>query len=66
MQPLLVSAGYDQTVRFWDLSNGCNVETFVHADSQINSMAISPSGHHLAVGGYHHIRLYDIRVSLML
>ncbi|MCP9260055.1 Target of rapamycin complex subunit LST8 [Dirofilaria immitis] len=50
-QPLLISAGYDQCIKFWDVARGETRENFIHKDSQINTMRISPNGSFLAIAG---------------
>uniref|UniRef100_A0A915PYV3 Target of rapamycin complex subunit lst8 n=1 Tax=Setaria digitata TaxID=48799 RepID=A0A915PYV3_9BILA len=61
--PLLISAGYDQCIRFWDVGRGEARENFIHKDSQINAIRISPNGSFLALAGWQHVRIYNLRVS---
>uniref|UniRef100_A0A915HG60 Target of rapamycin complex subunit lst8 n=1 Tax=Romanomermis culicivorax TaxID=13658 RepID=A0A915HG60_ROMCU len=56
---ILASAGYDHTIRFWNIANGCFVRTLQHTESQVNALAISPDRHLIAAAGYQHIRIYD-------
>lgn len=62
-QPLLISAGYDQCVKFWDIAKGEARESFMQKDSQINAMNISPNGLYLAIAGWQHVRIYHLGVS---
>lgn len=62
-QPLLVSAGYDQCVKFWDVGRGEVRENFVHKNSQINVISISRNGSYLAIAGWQHIRVFRLGVS---
>ncbi|VDK83081.1 unnamed protein product [Onchocerca ochengi] len=63
IQPLLISAGYDQCIRFWDVARGEARENFIHKDSQINAMRISSNGSFLAIAGWQHVRIYNLGVS---
>ncbi|EFO27776.1 hypothetical protein LOAG_00708 [Loa loa] len=62
-QPILISAGYDQCIKFWDVARGEARENFVHKDSQINAMNISRNGSYLAIAGWQHMRVYHLGVS---
>ncbi|RUS23215.1 LOW QUALITY PROTEIN: WD40-repeat-containing domain protein [Endogone sp. FLAS-F59071] len=57
---ILVTAGYDHTIRFWEALNGICSRTIQHPESQVNRLCISPDKRFLAAAGNHHVRLYDI------
>ncbi|OZJ04509.1 hypothetical protein BZG36_02237 [Bifiguratus adelaidae] len=57
---ILVTAGYDHTIRFWEALNGICARTIQHGDSQVNRLVISPDKRFLAAAGNHVVRLYDI------
>ncbi|CAG8576690.1 18018_t:CDS:10, partial [Acaulospora morrowiae] len=57
---ILVTAGYDHTIRFWEALSGICSRTIQHPDSQVNRLCISPDKRYLAAAGNQHIRLYDI------
>ncbi|KAF1799452.1 WD40-repeat-containing domain protein [Mucor lusitanicus] len=57
---ILVTAGYDNTVRFWEALSGICSKTIKHPDSQVNRLCISPDKTILAAAGNHSVRLYDI------
>ena len=46
---LLVSASYDQTIKFWDVKKGRCVKT-IRDSSVSNAICFSPDGHYLASG----------------
>lgn len=48
---ILVTAGYDHTIRFWEALNGVCHRTLQHPDSQVNRMVIFPDRRLLAVAG---------------
>jgi G protein beta subunit-like protein len=57
---ILVTAGYDHTIRFWEALSGICSRTIQHADSQVNRLSISPDKRYLAAAGNQHVRLYDV------
>ncbi|KAI8078531.1 WD40-repeat-containing domain protein [Thamnidium elegans] len=57
---ILVTAGYDNTIRFWEALSGICSKTIKHPDSQVNRLCISPDKTILAATGNHSVRLYDI------
>lgn len=61
---LLVTAGYDHTIRFWEAWSGICSRTIQHPDSQVNRLAISPDKRWLASCGVGVVRLYDCKSAL--
>lgn len=61
---LLVTAGYDHTIRFWEAWSGICSRTLQHPDSQVNRLAISPDKRWLASCGVGVVRLYDCRSAI--
>jgi len=59
-QVILVTAGYDHTIKFWAAHTGVCTRTLQHPDSQVNSLSISGDGSMIAAGGYQHIRMFDL------
>ncbi|RUS24851.1 hypothetical protein BC938DRAFT_472990 [Jimgerdemannia flammicorona] len=45
---ILVTAGYDHTIRFWEALSGICSRTIQHPDSQVNRLCISPDKRYLA------------------
>lgn len=62
-QPLLVTGGYDNTLRLWRADNGACVRSLQHNDSQVNCLDISPDRSIIAAGGHLQTRFYDARSS---
>ncbi|KAG2180089.1 hypothetical protein INT43_003877 [Umbelopsis isabellina] len=60
---ILVTAGYDNTIRFWEALSGICSRTIQHPNSQVNRLCISPDKRYLAAAGNHSVRLYDINSS---
>ncbi|KAK5946419.1 TOR complex subunit lst8 [Knufia obscura] len=60
---LLISAGYDHTIRFWEALSGICSRTIQHPESQVNRLCITPDKKYLAAAGRHMVRLYDIKSS---
>ncbi|KAJ2542134.1 TOR complex subunit lst8, partial [Coemansia sp. RSA 1878] len=58
---ILVTAGYDHTIRMWDaLKSTCTRTIPYTTESQINRMALSSNKHYLAVAGNPSVSLYDV------
>ena len=57
---ILVTAGYDGTVRFWDAATAKCCRTVMHQKSQANRMAILRARSQLAVAGNPFVLLYDL------
>ncbi|XP_014214450.1 target of rapamycin complex subunit lst8 [Copidosoma floridanum] len=62
-QVVLVTGGYDHTVKVWQAHTGICLRSMQHADSQVNALAITPNKHVVAAAGYQHIRMYDLNSS---
>ncbi|KAG4305326.1 hypothetical protein PORY_001496 [Pneumocystis oryctolagi] len=60
---VLVTSGYDRTIRFWEALSSICLRTIQHADSQVNRLCISPDKRLLAAAGNHYVRLYDIQTA---
>ncbi|KAK0536294.1 TOR complex subunit lst8 [Tilletia horrida] len=60
---LLVTAGYDHTIRFWQAWQSECVRTIHHAEGQVNRLAISPDRRLLAVAANQAVRIYDCTVN---
>lgn len=60
-QALIVTAGYDHTIRFWEALSGMCSRTIQHPESQVNRLSITPDKKFLAAAGRHAVRLYDIK-----
>lgn len=56
---ILVTAGYDHTIRFWEAWSGACSRSIQHPGSQVNKLAISPDKRVLAVAGHSSVRLFD-------
>ncbi|WFD34563.1 TOR complex subunit lst8 [Malassezia cuniculi] len=57
---ILVTAGYDHTIRFWEAWSGACSRSIQHPGSQVNRLAISPDKRLLAVAGHSSVRLFDV------
>ncbi|CCE66040.1 hypothetical protein TPHA_0O00710 [Tetrapisispora phaffii CBS 4417] len=63
MSVILVSAGYDHTIRFWEALTGVCSRTIQHPDSQVNKLEITNDKKLLAAAGSNNIKLYDVNTS---
>ncbi|CDO56311.1 hypothetical protein DV451_003582 [Geotrichum candidum] len=61
MSVILVSSGYDQTIKFWEALSGICSRTIQHNDGQVNRLAITPDKKYIAAAGSRSIKLYDIK-----
>lgn len=66
MQVVLVTAGYDNTVKFWSVIDSACIASFQHNESHVNRLSISPDKRLLAVAGNPCIRLYDVAAASQL
>ena len=60
---ILVTGGYDNTIRFWEAWSGVCSRTLQHSEHQVNRLAISPDKRFLAAAGNGTVKLYDIAAS---
>jgi len=60
---ILVTAGYDHSIRFWEAPTGRSYRNLQYNESQINSLTITSDKKYLAVAANPHVRLYDIPSS---
>jgi G protein beta subunit-like protein len=58
-QVVLVTAGYDHAIKYWNVVEGVCMQSIQHNESHINRLAISNDKQRLAVAGNPCIRLYD-------
>lgn len=58
---LMITAGYDHTIRFWEALSGICSRTIQHPDSQVNRLCIAPDKRWLAAAGKDSVKLFDIR-----
>ncbi|PJF17352.1 hypothetical protein PSACC_02808 [Paramicrosporidium saccamoebae] len=63
---VLATAGYDHTIRFWDVVRSSCIGTLQHNESQANCMALTRDKLRLAVGGNPAIRLFDTVAATQL
>ncbi|CAK9300045.1 unnamed protein product [Gordionus sp. m RMFG-2023] len=56
---LFATAGYDHTIRFWNIDEANCYHILQHPDSQVNDLDFSSDRKYLAAAGYRHIRIYD-------
>jgi len=59
-QVILVTAGYDHKVCFWDATRRCILRTLKFGESQVNALAISPNKRYLCAVGNPFVRIWDI------
>ena len=57
-QLILVTAGYDHAIKFWDVATGLPVHSIPYSESHINKLAISADRRYLAVAGHTTVKVY--------
>jgi len=55
-----VTGGYDNSIRFWDITNGNSYRTIQYPESQVNKIVIAPNKRFILLSGNPLIRLYDL------
>ena len=60
---VLVTGGFDSTVRMWDASSNVCYKSFLHPDKQVNCLAITPDKAGIIAGGNPLVRLYDVAAA---
>ncbi len=61
---VLATAGYDNTVKFWEAPAGKCYRTINFPDSQVNKLEITHDKQYLAAVGNPHCRLYDVMTDV--
>ena len=56
---LLITAGYDHTIRFWEALSGLCYKTLQHPESQVNRVCISPDKRLVVAAGTINEYMYD-------
>ena len=57
---MLVTAGYDHQIKFWDVSSGLPTQTIQYTDSHINKLAITADRRYLGVAANNVFKVYEI------
>jgi len=57
---ILASAGYDHTIRLWEVATGFTIRTLQFQESQVNALAITPNKQYIAAAGNPQIRLFEL------
>jgi target of rapamycin complex subunit LST8 len=59
----LVTAGYDHSIKFWDVNTGMSTTNIAYPDSHINKLAITSDRKYLGVAAHHVVKVYEISLS---
>ncbi|XP_034951891.1 target of rapamycin complex subunit lst8 [Chelonus insularis] len=62
-QVILVTGGYDHTIKVWQAHTGTCTRTLQHTASQVNALAIAPDKNLIAAAGYQNIFMHDLGSS---
>mmetsp|Transcript_10451 Transcript_10451/g.31943 ORF Transcript_10451/g.31943 Transcript_10451/m.31943 type:complete len:318 (-) Transcript_10451:1143-2096(-) len=57
---ILATAGYDRTIRLWDLDTESTYRTLQFSESQVNDLCFLPDNKSLIVGGYVRATVFDV------
>lgn len=60
MSVLLITGGYDHSIKFWDIHGSVVKRSISYPDSQINKLTITPDKKYLGVAAYNTVKLYEI------
>jgi G protein beta subunit-like protein len=59
-QLILVTAGYDHQIKFWDVASGLPTHSIAYNDSHVNKLAITADRRYLGVAGYNVVKVFQI------
>jgi target of rapamycin complex subunit LST8 len=62
-QLILATAGYDHSIKFWDVSSGLPTTSIAYPESQINKIAITNDRKYLGVAAHQVVKVYEISMS---
>lgn len=62
---ILATAGYDHSIKLWDVNNGVCRRSINLPEHHINKLVISPDRKYLGVAAYNIIKVYEIFVSIL-
>jgi G protein beta subunit-like protein len=60
---ILATAGYDHTIKFWDVTSGLPTASINYAESHINRLAITNDRKYLGVAAYNMVKVYEISLN---
>ncbi|XP_064406213.1 target of rapamycin complex subunit lst8-like [Halichondria panicea] len=60
---VLVTGGYDHSIKFWFPHDGVCYRTAQHPESQVNRIEITPDKRYVATAAFQQIRMYDVNSS---
>ena len=58
-----MTAGYDHTIKFWDVTSGLPTTSISYPESHINKLAITNDRKYLGVAAYNIVKVYEISLS---
>jgi WD40 repeat protein len=63
---MILAAGYDKTIRVWDIDTGREIHCLRGHESQVNALAVTPDGRHAisGAGGYDGGELHDPTIRM--
>ena len=59
----MVTAGYDHSIKFWDVNTGMSTTNIAYPDSHINKLAITNDRKYLGVAAHQVVKVYEISLS---
>eukprot|EP01125_Pyxidicula_operculata_P004758 TRINITY_DN1777_c0_g1_i1.p1 TRINITY_DN1777_c0_g1~~TRINITY_DN1777_c0_g1_i1.p1 ORF type:complete len:334 (-),score=56.14 TRINITY_DN1777_c0_g1_i1:54-1055(-) len=60
---ILATAGYDHTIRLWEVTSGFCHRTLQFQESQVNRLSITPNKQYIAAAGNPQIRLFELMTN---
>ena len=60
---ILATAGYDHSIKFWDVNTGMSTTSIAYPDSHINKLAITNDRKYIGVAAHQIVKVYEFSMN---
>jgi len=57
---ILATAGYDHSIKFWDVNSGLPTTQITYNESHVNKLAITADRKYIGVAAYNVVKVYEL------